>query len=108
MGIARELDIKQPNGLPIVALDKIDYSHYPDVDFLREMLNTVLTNIPVASISSGNILLLSIDNHPQHLAVVSDHPTGLGIIHAYAPARAVVEHALNEWWMERIISAYTF
>ncbi|MDE3017017.1 MAG: hypothetical protein KGI29_08895 [Pseudomonadota bacterium] len=54
----------------------------------------------------GDIVLLKIDGSPQHLAIVSDMENGLGLIHAYAPARAVVEHRLDGWWLEKIEAAF--
>ncbi len=41
---------------------------------------------------------------PQHLGIVSD----IGVIHSYAKARAVVEHALDPLWRSRIRGAYRF
>jgi hypothetical protein len=32
--------------------------------------------------------------------------TDIGLIHAYAPARAVVEHALDGWWLDKLDSAF--
>lgn len=100
IGVARELE------LPFLAYDETDYSHYPDTEKLQQRLGAALKQIGVGEIAAGDILLLSIDSNPQHLAIVSDMAGGLGIIHAYAPARAVVEHGLDTWWRERIVAAY--
>jgi len=156
-GVAAELDLRGPDGKPLIAADETDYAHQPDTKRLYARLSALLTPIPQGGISPGDILLLSIDESPQHLAIVSDfsatfplpsgeggatrcasaparrerrvrehqhtdkhnmfqcpHPsplpggegTGLGIIHAYAPARAVVEHLLDDWWRQRIEAAF--
>ena len=58
-------------------------------------------------IQKGDVVLVRIDEHAQHVAVVGDYtPDGFSLIHAYAPARAVVEHALDAWWRERIQAAF--
>jgi len=100
IGVAGELN------LPFSHYDKTDYSHYPDTQKLKENLSAALQQIAVNEIKAGDILLFNVDNNPQHLAIVSDMSGELGIIHAYAPARAVVEHGLDAWWRERIVAAF--
>lgn len=106
VGIANELNIKTENGALLASLDRANYSHLPDVGELYSALCFGLTPKPLSEVEPGNILLFEIDGRPQHLAVVSNHDNGLGIIHAYAQARAVVEHALDEWWLARIKAAF--
>lgn len=108
VGVAHELDLRQADDTPIAALDRTDYGHYPNPNHLREQLDNTLNPIPIPGISPGDILLLRIDTLPQHLAIASDLPLGLGIIHAYAPARSVVEHLIDESWRQRIAAAYRF
>lgn len=106
VGVAEELDIRLPDGAPAIILDRTDYTHHPDTEYLKAQLMRVLETIPHDGISPGDILLLNIDASPQHLGIVSDLNPGLGIIHAYAPARAVVEHVLDSGWRQRIVAAY--
>ena len=101
-----EIGLRGPDGKPLADADEINYSHRPDSLRLRARLSELLHPIPIENISPGNILLLRIDDSPQHLAIISDMTGGLGIIHAYAPARAVVEHHLDGWWRERIEAAF--
>ncbi len=100
IGVGAEL------GLPLAAHDDASYSHYPDTEKLRATLAGLMQEIPALEARIGDIALISIDNNPQHLGIISDYAGGLGIIHAYAPARAVVEHALDAWWQEKIIVAF--
>ena len=100
IGVAAELN------LTFDKYDEISYSHYPDTQKLRVVFAAAMQDIPINDIQAGDILLFSIDNNPQHLAIVSDFLGDLGIIHAYAPARAVVEHALDAWWRKKIVSAF--
>jgi len=105
-GVASELGLRGPDGALLVAKDETDYSHQPDSARLRILLSQLLKPIPPQGIIPGDVLLLRVDDSPQHLAIVSDRQDGLGIIHAYAPARAVVEHGLDDFWLERIEAAY--
>lgn len=100
IGVSVELN------LPFTEEDETNYSHSPDTKKLREKLAHSLQGISISEINSGDILLLNIDGQAQHLAIVSDMADGLGIIHAYAPARAVVEHPLDTWWREKIVVAF--
>ena len=106
VGVANELQLTAPDGSPLAAADDTRYSHLPDTLQLQHRLEALLQEIPVEGIFPGCILLLSINDNPQHLAIVSDWKDGLGIIHAYAQARKVVEHALDEYWKSRIIRAF--
>lgn len=88
-----------------LGLSDIDYDGYgrvPDGKMLRAELEAHLdqTNNP----SLGDVLLMRFDRQPQHLAIVSD----IGIIHAHAAMRKVVEHGLDDAWSSRIVGAYSW
>jgi hypothetical protein len=106
VGVARELDLRDTNNQPLADFDRADYTHLPDTEYLRWMLSSLLIEIPVRNAVPGDIVLLTIDGRAQHMGIVSDMSNGFGIIHAYAPARAVVEHVLDRFWTERIVAAY--
>jgi len=103
VGVAGELDLMDRLGRPFVSGDIVDYSHLPDVEKLRYTLADMMGEVSVDELRLGDVLLMNVDGRAQHLGIVSD---GLGIIHAYAPAKAVVEHLLDTWWMERIVAAF--
>lgn len=86
--------------------DRTDYGAYPCPIMLRAQLDHALIAIDEARV--GDILLLNIEGRPQHLALVSDyhHTESLGMIHAYAPMRKVVEHRLDEMWQGAIEQRY--
>jgi hypothetical protein len=100
IGVANELE------LPYSKYDENDYSHYPDTNKLKKILAAAMQEIQVIDITSGDILLLNIDGNPQHLAIVGQISNKFTIIHAYAPARCVVEHIIDDWWHTRIVAAY--
>lgn len=88
------------------ALDDRHYGVRPDTEYLQRMLGTHLQTVHSPEI--GDVLLLTIDGRPQHLALVTDYPVAgeLGMIHAYAVARKVVEHRLDEAWRRSIHQVY--
>ena len=106
VGIARELGLKAANGTALIEFDETDYSHQPDAQKLKGKLSTLLQEIPIGGIRSGDVVLLVIDESPQHLGIISGNNGTLSIIHAYAPARKVVEHGLDAWWLARIEAVY--
>lgn len=106
VGIARDLDLRLPDGTPLAGLDQTDYTHFPDTDRLRRRLELALYPVPVKAIEPGHALLLRIESLPQHMAIVSTAGAHTAIIHAYAPSRAVVEHVLDDAWRQRIVAAY--
>jgi hypothetical protein len=96
------------DGMPPSALDRTDYGTYPDAEFLRARLEYFLAPVPFDEVREGDVLLLAIDGRAQHLALVTDYPVAgeLGMIHAYAPARKVIEHRLDESWRKAIVGVY--
>lgn len=63
-----------------------------------------LARIPVTEIMNGDILLMTFEGQPQHVAIVC----GENIVHAYERVGRVVEHGLTDFWRKRIIRAYRF
>lgn len=106
VGVAAELHLCGRDGLPLMLADECHYSHSPDTRYLRRRLADLLLDIPVSQANAGDVLLLSVDGNPQHLAITSELGNMQGLIHAYAPARAVIEHHLDTWWMERIEAVF--
>ncbi len=106
VGVASELHLKDKAGIPIISHDNVIYTHAPDVHRLRNTLEAILVSIPHGDMRAGDVILMNIDGQPQHLGIVSNNNSGVGIIHAFAPARAVVEHALDGFWHERIIAVF--
>jgi hypothetical protein len=124
VGVAHELEFKVNMGgqtRSLASFDTTNYTHTPNGEALREGLAQVLEEIPLALLAPGDIAMFEIDRNPQHLAIISDYSSenysgslcaprnrshGLGMIHAYAPARAVVEHQFDETWRERMRAAF--
>lgn len=96
------------NPIPLTAFDQTDYAPDPNSQRLKHQLDEHFDEIQVDQIRAGDVLLFKIIHLPQHVAIVCDHPSGegLSIIHAYSPAQKVVEEALHNSWLTRIIAAY--
>lgn len=108
VGVAAELRLCDSAGKTLTGFDRVDYGHNPERYTLQSALETLLTPIPCDAIQPGDVALMTLERSPQHVGIISDHPDGLGLIHAYASARKVVEHRLDESWRRRIIAAYRF
>lgn len=96
------------DGKPASTLDVPQYGARPDVVLLKQKLENYLQPIPREAVRAGDVVLLKIGGSPQHLALLSDYPLGgeLGMIHAYAPARQVVEHRYDAHWRRDTYAAF--
>jgi hypothetical protein len=96
------------DGEGVHALDVPHYGRRPDVVLLKQKLDTHLLPIALEQVTVGDVMLLKIDGSPQHLALISDYPMAgeLGMIHAYAQARQVVEHRYDAHWRRESYAAY--
>lgn len=107
VGVASELNLRSADGQPLLDFDRPDYPHYPDSTHLMAQLETLMQRIPMVGMQAGDVAVFTIDESPRHLAIISDDErNSLQMIHAYAPARAVVEHALDAWWQAKIKAVY--
>jgi cell wall-associated NlpC family hydrolase len=97
------LIIKVAHNLGITDFDETNYARRPDSLRLMELLNQHAVKTKSHG-QPGDILLLSFQGAAQHLAIMTD----IGMIHAYAAARKVVEHAVNEQWRSRIVDIYQY
>ncbi len=96
------------DGEGVAALDVPSYGTRPDVVALKEKLDRHLIPVASAARREADIVLLKIDGSPQHLALLTDYPVEgeLGMIHAYAPARKVIEHRYDALWRQQTYAAY--
>jgi cell wall-associated NlpC family hydrolase len=86
--------------------DRRVYSPAPDGVQLRDAL-TAHFGDPVSDLQPGDVVLMRWHQHPNHVALVTDYPTGgLALLHSYAQAKHVVEHRLAEPWPRRIVAGW--
>lgn len=80
------------------------YSREPDGITLIQEIEKVCTLTHRYQL--GDLLVFRIRKFPSHCGIVTDLFEGPGLIHAYQSIGKVAEHALTEWWVERIVGAY--
>lgn len=96
------LIVRVAHDLKLSDADSSDYGRIPDGIKMMSLLEQHLDI--VSDIEPGNILLFRYESNPKHLAIVTDN----GIIHSYAEDRKVVEHRLDDVWLERLVRIYSF
>lgn len=95
-----------------VLRDRTDYGMTPHHRKLRKELVDQIGN-PVDFPRPGDIVTLKWSGEERHIAIVTDHPEGLGLIHCWrnapgAPAGGgkVVEHRMDAYWSSRIVDVF--
>jgi hypothetical protein len=83
--------------------DQINYPRLLHSNILQENLDLLLERGD--EIVTGTILLIRINNWPQHLALVVDVNPCV-IIHSYLQAKKVVKQHLPREWKENIVAIY--
>jgi len=89
-----------------------DITDYPRQATDETMLNLCCEHLLMVSKSElqpGDVLVMRFE-HQRHAAIVGDYPhsSELSIIHAYSPARKVIEQRLDSVWLGRVIGAFRF
>lgn len=103
VGVADECGLMQ-HGKALARFDERDYGHYPCEKRLLEGLLKHFERYDKNEIQVGDVVLVRIDEHAQHVGIIGDYASDeFSLIHAYAPARVVVEHRLDESWMSRVV-----
>lgn len=85
--------------------DRRDYSREPNADDFLSSIEAGLGK-PVSGLQPGDVVTMKTKLHPHHLAIVTDHPHGLGLIHASGEHGKVVEHRIDDSYMKRIVRVY--
>jgi len=94
LGVARELGLTD--------WDFRNYSRQVNCEFMRRQIELFCDPVE-GEPEPGDLLLLAIHGHPQHLALYA----GDGMmIHAHESAGMVVEHRFDEFWQRRLRGIY--
>jgi cell wall-associated NlpC family hydrolase len=88
--------------LGLTVHDCLNYSHYPDHQVLTELLHEHLIPVSLHEVQPGDVLRFVAGRDPVHLGLATD----IGVIHAAAPHRKVVEHILAPSPSLRLVEAY--
>jgi hypothetical protein len=107
IGVAAALDLRDRHGALLTTHDRTDYPTHPDGGALQCALNRALYPIALNALTPADIALFAYERNPQHLGIITTYDTvSLGILHAYAPAKCVVEHTLDDSWQTKMIAAF--
>jgi cell wall-associated NlpC family hydrolase len=94
VGVATELGLTE--------FDMTGYGHRPDTRELEQLCHDHMKKVRRDRARPGDVLLIEVDKMPQHMAIKTD----IGMIHAFAPLRRVVEHRIDDDWAARITAAF--
>lgn len=107
VGLARELNLKNENGVQLHKFDVTGYSREPNGKLLKENFDKYLEE--ASEIEEGNVLLFKFVKFPQHVGIVGVHSSGeYSVIHSYLPTGKVCEHILTDKWKDNIVGVYKF
>ena len=76
------------------------YSMSPDPKLIQASILANCTKVD--SIQPGDVLWFSFAGEPRHVGLASD----IGVIHSWAKPGKVVEHRLDEVWLNRLRGIY--
>lgn len=99
MAVARDL------ALPMAAADETNYGRSPDAPYLKSRLDAVLERVSRVELrSEGRVALFRFASMAggHHLGLTTE----IGLIHAYAQARAVVETCRPRHWWRATVAVY--
>ena len=104
-GVATKVGLLPPDfARSAVAQQFMGYGRRPDGRLVVALDLFMDRLAPTEQPAIGDVLLMRFDDNPQHVAIVTE----VGIIHAHASARKVVEHRLDSLWASRVVQAYRF
>lgn len=106
VGVVDELELQDEAGRFLSSYDEVNYSKWPNGEYLLQKLESLLADIDPADMQVGDLAVFEMKGNPQHLAIITDYEGGFGMIHCYAPARRVVEHRLDDEWKSKIVKVY--
>ena len=97
------LIIKVAHNLNLSTHDEANYGRNPNGYAMMRSLEGHAVKVKRQPMA-GDILLFSFQGFPRHLGIRSD----TGMIHSFATARKVVEHAYDDLWKSRLVAVYEY
>lgn len=94
--------------LKLSDFDSSNYSRQPAGDRMHITMAAEMDVVPREQMAPGDVVLMRFGEEPQHVGIITDIGGRLGIIHAFAQRRMVVEHGLDDVWDSRIVAVYRF
>ncbi len=95
-------------GIPVS--DRTNYLPMPDGSTLQRELGAQLVVCRDRKLVPGRIVAFDdvCESSPCHVGILTDHPSGIGVIHASASEKKVIEHRLDDTWRGQIRGVYRF
>jgi cell wall-associated NlpC family hydrolase len=102
------LVVRVAHDLGLSNADYTAYGHEPDGRTLHTLLARHMDEVAPGEMRCGDVVFMAFQAFPQHLGILADGGRPFSLIHAYAPARKVIEHRLDDEWAARIRNVYRF
>lgn len=103
LGFIMGLNLLTKNGEKLQNFDQTNYPRLVKSNVLKDKFDLLFDKSEI--ILPGCILLIKINNWPQHLVLVVESDPCV-IIHSYLQARKVVKQHLPEEWKNNVIGMY--
>lgn len=103
-GVGKELNIVDHDMTTPKATKYHGYPRRPHGGMLKQACDEYLIRIPFSKLKPGDILLMTYDVEPTHVAIFA----GDTIIHATAQMRKCVEHSFTEDWKLKVAFCYRY
>lgn len=88
--------------------DKTDYPRHAVDETMLQLCDQHLQRVPLEQLQPGDLVVFAFERQ-RHIGVIADYVYGgLSLVHAYAPARQVVETRLDSVWRARIRGGFRF
>ena len=91
-------------GKNIIKYDKNNYSKFPNFGELKRNLDMYFIHIDKKDAKVGDLIYFNFENGLEHIGIISK----IGIIHCYIEARCVVEHTLDNYWLDKAVTYYRY
>jgi cell wall-associated NlpC family hydrolase len=96
-------------GLIILAAHKCGFTNYDTVNYpkrpvaadLRREMRNHMRRVPDSEMRSGDVVEIVFSGHLCHVGIINYRGREPNIIHAYAPARKVIEQTLSSLLMNK-------
>lgn len=92
------------NGKNISYYDYLSYSKYPNHCEMQKFLNKYFLKIDKKDVKVGDLVYMNFNDNLEHIGIISK----IGLIHCYVDVGMVVEHRIDNYWNNKIISYYRY
>lgn len=107
--VAEELGIAYNDTSEMRGKDYMNYPHDGLNAFVLSECKKRLLEKPVKDIKRGDVVVMRVDGVTCHCGIITEGRGTLNLIHALnSNRRVVVEHRLDEVWMQRICGAFSY